>query len=181
MVFETKRLVLRPWTEADAEDLYCYASDPDVGPAAGWLPHQNIEESREAIKTYFSTRPQAYAVCFKTDNRAIGAIELKLSGHSNIAQKDDECELGFWIGKPFWGQGLITEAAQEILRYAFEDLNMTIVYCAYYDGNVKSKRVQEKLGFKHQQTTEGIKLPLLNETRTRHVNTITKTEWTTNG
>lgn len=176
MIFETKQLILRPWTENDGEDLYRYASDPDIGPIAGWVPHQNAEESRNVIKNYFSTKPEAYAVCLKTDNRAIGAIELKL-GHTDIVRKDDECELGFWIGKPFWGQGLIPEAAQEMLRHAFEDLGMDKVYCAYYDGNTKSKRVQEKLGFKHQWTTEGIELALLKEVRTGHVNAMTREEW----
>lgn len=177
MEFVTERLILRRWTEADAEDLYRYASDPDIGPIAGWLPHQNVEESRNTIETYFSARPETYAVCLKTDNRAVGAIELSLKGNTNKTDKDDECELGFWIGKPFWGQGLIPEAAREMLRYAFEDLGMTRVFCAYYDGNTKSKRVQEKLGFKHQWTTEGIELSRLNEVRTGHVNAMTKAEW----
>lgn len=176
MTLKTDRLILRPWTEEDAEDLFRYASDPDIGPIAGWLPHQNIEESRKVINT-FSTRPEAYAVCLKTGNRAIGTIELKLAGHSDIAQEDDECELSYWIGKPFWGQGMIPEASREMLRHAFDDLAMTQVYCAYYDGNAQSRRVQEKLGFQHQWTTEGIELPLLNEVRTGHVNAITKDEW----
>lgn len=104
MTFETERLVLRPWTEDDAEDLYCYASDPDIGLIAGWLPHQSIKESRNTIQTHFFVRPEAYAVCLKPDNRAIGTIELKLAIHTDITEKDDECELGFWIGKPFWGK-----------------------------------------------------------------------------
>lgn len=79
--------------------------------------------------------------------------------------------------KTVLGQGLIPEAAREMLRHAFEDLEMSKVYCAYYDGNVKSKRAQEKLGIKHQWTTEGIELPLLNEVRTGHVNAMTKAEW----
>ena len=62
-----------------------------------------------------------------------------------MTDKDDECELGYWIGKPFWGQGLIPEAAKELLRYAFEDLGMRAVWCGYYEGNEKSRRVQETL------------------------------------
>lgn len=49
-MLETERLILRPWEESDAEDLYRYASDPDVGPIAGWPPHQSIDESRYVIK-----------------------------------------------------------------------------------------------------------------------------------
>lgn len=49
----TERLMLRPWSEADAPALYKYASDPLVGPRAGWKPHESVEESRETIRTVF--------------------------------------------------------------------------------------------------------------------------------
>ncbi len=68
-----------------------------------------------------------------------------------------------------------------MLRHAFEDLGMERVWCAYYDGNDKSKRVQEKLGFKYQRTTENVPVPQLGETRKGHVNLLTKEEWLTNG
>ena len=74
-MLETERLVLRRWEDSDAGDLFEYAKDPDVGPIAGWPPHQSIEESREVIKNVFTGR-EAYAVCLKTDGKAIGAIEL---------------------------------------------------------------------------------------------------------
>ena len=176
MVFETERLILRRWQESDAEDLYIYASDPDVGPIAGWPPHQSIDESRNVIKTVFGGA-EAYAVCLKADNRAVGAIELMLNGHTDMTEKDDECELGYWLGKPFWGQGLIPEAAREMLRHAFEDLGMSRVWCGYFEGNNKSKRVQEKVGFKYQWTTKGMDVPLMHEKRTCHVNAMTKEEW----
>lgn len=53
-ILETKRLVLRPWQESDAGALFKYASDPDVGPRAGWPPHKSVEESLEIIRTVFS-------------------------------------------------------------------------------------------------------------------------------
>ena len=49
MILTTERLVLRRWTESDAESLYEYAKDPDVGPIAGWPPHKSVEESLEVI------------------------------------------------------------------------------------------------------------------------------------
>ena len=60
-MFETERLILRRWNEDDAEDLYKYASDPDVGPIAGWPAHQSIDESRDVIKNVFIGK-EAYAV-----------------------------------------------------------------------------------------------------------------------
>lgn len=176
MILTTERLVLRPWEDSDAQSLYEYAKDPDVGPIAGWPPHQNVEESRNVIRDVFSGA-EAYAVCLKSDNKAVGAIELKLNGHTDMTDKDDECELGYWIGKPFWGQGLIPEAARELLRRAFEDIGMKKVWCGYYEGNEKSKRVQQKCGFRYQWTTEDVDVPLMHEKRTGHVSLLTKEMW----
>ena len=64
MVLETARLILRPWTEADAESLYEYARDPAIGPIAGWPPHESVEESRDVIKNVF-TGAECYAICEK--------------------------------------------------------------------------------------------------------------------
>ena len=103
MTLKTERLILRRWEDNDAESLFEYAKDPDVGPIAGWPAHQRIEESRDVIKNVFNGK-EAYAICLKTDNIAIGAIELKLNGHTDMTEQDDECELGYWLGKPFWGR-----------------------------------------------------------------------------
>ncbi|MBO5319293.1 MAG: GNAT family N-acetyltransferase [Ruminococcus sp.] len=176
MILETERLILRRFDESDAENVYLYAKDSDVGPIAGWPPHKSVDESREVIRNVFSGA-EAYAVCLKSDNKAIGAIELKLNGHTDMTEKDDECELGYWLGKPFWGQGIIPEAVREILRHAFEDIGMNKVWCGYYDGNVKSKRVQEKCGFRYQWTTPDVDVPLMNEIRIGHVSCLTKEEW----
>ena len=173
MTFETERLILRPWREDDADELYKYASDPDIGLPAGWQPHTSVENSLEIIRNIL-TAPETYAVCLKTDGKPIGSIGLH---RNDLAEADDEYELGYWIGKPFWGQGLIPEASREILHYAFEDLKMKRIWCGYYEGNEKSRRVQEKLGFVHHRTTEGIQLPLLGETRTGHSNLMTRERW----
>ena len=176
MVLETERLILRRWKESDAEDLYSYASNPDVGPIAGWPPHQSIEESLDVIQHVFSGE-EAYAICLKEDGKSIGAIELKLNGHTDMTEKDDECELGYWLGKPFWGQGLMPEAVREILRHAFDDIGMSKVWIGYYEGNKKSKRVQEKCRFRYQWKTEGVDVPLMHEKRTGHVSSMTKDQW----
>lgn len=173
--FETERLILRPWKETDAENLYAYASDPEVGPPAGWPPHTSVENSREIIKGVLS-RKETYAVCLR-DGKPIGSIGLHLNGSTDMTDRDDECELGYWIAKPFWGQGMIPEAARELLRYAFEQLGMRAVWCGYYEGNDKSRKVQEKLGFVYQHKTEGIEVTLMNEIRTGHCNLMTKERW----
>ncbi|MBQ9516612.1 MAG: GNAT family N-acetyltransferase [Eubacterium sp.] len=172
----TERLILRNWEESDAEDLYKYAKNPAIGPIAGWQPHKDAEESRNIIKNVLNG-DEAYAVCLKNDNKPIGAIELMLCGRNHMSDEPDECELGYWVAEPFWGQGLIPEAARELLRHAFDDLGMSKVWCGYYDGNTKSKRVQEKVGFTYQYTKENVDVPLMGEKRTEHISAITKEEW----
>lgn len=176
MILTTNRLVLRPWTEADAESLFEYARDPEVGPIAGWPPHKNIEESREVIRTVFDGAA-CYAICEKENGKAIGAVELKLNGHTDMTERDDECELGYWLGKPFWGRGYMPEAATELLRHGFEDLGMSTIWCGYYDGNNKSRRVQEKVGFLYHHTCDEVPVPLMHETRTGHTNYLTREQW----
>ena len=176
MVLQTERLILRPQKETDAESLYEYAKDSEVGPIAGWPPHKNLEESRDVIKHVFCGS-ECYAVCLKTDGLAIGCIELKLNGCTDMTDRDDECELGYWIGKKYWGKGLIPEAARELIRHGFEDLNMEVIWCGYYDGNTKSKRVQEKVGFVYHHTCEDVPVPLMDETRIGHTNYMTKAQW----
>ena len=173
MILQTPRLILRPWRENDAEALYIYARDPEVGPPAGWPPHTSVENSREIIRTILSA-PETYAVCLKESGMPIGSVGLH---RNDLACHDDEYELGYWIGKPFWGQGLIPEASREVLRYAFEDLGMSRIWCGHYDGNIKSRRVQEKLGFVYHHTTEGIELEQLHEIRTGHVMLMTRETW----
>ena len=173
MVLETERLLLRPWKEEDAEACYQYAKDPRVGPQAGWPAHQSVEHSRQVIRQALSG-PETYAVVLKETGLPIGSIGLH---RNDLASKEDEAELGYWIGVPYWGIGLAPEAAEAILRHAFEDLRLRRVWCGYYDGNERSRRVQEKLGFKYQWTTENVPVPQLGETRKGHVNLMTKEEW----
>ena len=176
MILETERLVLRPWAETDAESLYEYAKDPAIGPIAGWPPHKSVAESLDVIRNVFNGS-ECYAICEKNSNKAIGAIELKLNGHTDMTTKDDECELGYWLGKPFWGRGYMPEAGKELLRHGFETLGMSIIWCGYYEGNVKSKRVQEKLGFTYHHTCREVEVPLMNEIRVGHTNFMTKEAW----
>lgn len=178
MELQTKRLILRAWKESDAEALYKYARNPNVGPIAGWTPHTSVENSREIIKAVLSA-PETYAVVLKETGEAvdsIGIMTVRSEIHSaKIA--NNECEIGYWIGEPHWGQGLIPEAICEILRHAFEDLHLSSVWCGYYDGNEKSRHAQEKCGFIYHHTEHNKPVPLLNDFRTEHFTKISQQEW----
>lgn len=121
---ETERLILRPWEEADAEELYRYAKDPAVGPVAGWPPRMSIENSREVIRDILSA-PETYAVVFKETGLLVGSVGLLFGDDAHAVLADGEAEVGHWIGVPYWGHGLIPEAVREIQRHAFEDLGLS--------------------------------------------------------
>ena len=176
MTFETKRLLLRPWSEADAPACYELARDERVGPIAGWPPHKSVEDSRRVIREVFADE-LCWAIVSKEDGVLLGCIALKTGGKTDMTDAPDECELGYWLGVPWWGRGIMPEAAAEILRHAFGELGMSAVWCGYYAGNDRSKRVQEKLGFRYYHTTEGLEVPLLGETRTGVENLLTREEW----
>ena len=178
MELQTKRLILRAWKESDAEALYKYARNPNVGPIAGWTPHTSVENSREIIKAVLSA-PETYAVVLKETGEAVGSIGIMTVRSEIHSAKiaNNESEIGYWIGEPHWGQGLIPEAIREILRHAFEDLHLSSVWCGYYDGNEKSRHAQEKCGFIYHHTEHNKPVPLLNDFRTEHFTKISQQEW----
>lgn len=180
MKLETKRLILRPWEESDAEELYKYAKDPAVGPIAGWPPHTSVENSREVIKNVLSETGN-YAVVLKETGLPVGCAGLMIGKNSNLDIGGDEGEIGYWIGVPYWGRGLIPEAVMELLRYGFEELGLKTIWCGYFDGNEKSRRVQEKCGFVYHHTNKDIEWKIMGDIRTEHVSRITKEEWSRRG
>ncbi|WP_081501539.1 GNAT family N-acetyltransferase [Slackia sp. CM382] len=176
MILETKRLILRPWVESDAETLYKYASHPDVGPIAGWAIHTSVEDSREIIRSVLSA-PETYAVVLKESDQPIGSIGLMIGKASSIGLPDSEGEIGYWIGVPYWGQGLMPEAARELMRYGFENLRLNRIWCGYFDGNEKSKRVQEKCGFHYHHTAYNVPCAIEGVFRTGHITCLSIEEW----
>lgn len=172
-MIETERLNLRPWQETDAKALFRYASDPDIGPIAGWPPHISVENSLEIIRTVLAA-PETYAVVLKDIDEPIGSCGIMFSNSLHSAEmRQDEAEIGYWIGKPYWGQALIPEAVMILLSRCFNDLHLNAVWCGYYEGNTKSKRVCEKCGFKFHHTNHDIISPL-GDKRTEHFYIMTK-------
>ncbi len=168
---ETERLVLRPWKATDAEDLYRYASDDLVGPPAGWPPHRSIEESASTIRGILSSNG-TYAVTLKESGEAIGSIGLSAT---DLGAPED-LELGYWIAVPHWGNGYVGEASRALLAYAFDELECPVVWCGAYEENAKSRRAQQKLGFKFDRQVEDHPVPLLSQTKTLIVTKMTRAE-----
>ena len=145
-ILETERLFLRPWLESDAGTLFKYASDPDVGPRAGWPPHQSVEESLELIKTVFSGEGM-WAVELKETSEAIGCVGYLPAAASNLDIDECQCEVGYWIAKPYWNKGICTEAMRAVVDYCFNVKGFEVLWGDYFPENPASGRVMEKCGF----------------------------------
>jgi len=174
----TDRLVLRPWRESDAKALFRYASDPDVGPAAGWLPHKSVEDSAQIIRDVLS-EPETFAITLRAanDDVPVGSIGLMVGEASDLAIGSDQAELGYWIAKPLWGQGLTPEAVREVMRHGFCDLKLSAIWAGHSRDNDQSRRVQEKTGFNRQRSIKNRPRKIVGDYKTEDVNWITRDEW----
>ena len=145
---ETDRLILRGWARRDAPQLYEYASNPDVGPHAGWKPHASVAESRMIIDQLFR-RNTTWAIVEKASNRVVGSIGFE---HDKYRPNVKSRELGYSLAKDCWGRGYMTEAAKRLIKYAFEELRLDILMIQTGEGNIRSQRVIEKCGFTYEGT-----------------------------
>lgn len=159
-MIETKRLVLRPWTEADAPALFGLARDPEIGPAAGWMPHGSVEESRRIIREVLATW-ESYAIQLCETGELVGAVGLKDMHDSDLVRSADEYEIGYWTGRPFWGRGYMPEAAVALIDHARRDLGARRIWACHYAGNSKSHRVMEKCGLSFVREEQHVACPLL--------------------
>ena len=145
-IMENKRLLLRPWCESDAEVLFTLASNPDVGPRAGWPPHKSVEESREIIRTIFNN-DSTWAVVLKETGEVVGAIGYGPSCDCNLPAREGEPLTGYWVGKPYWNQGICTEALRLMLEHIAKTTNFPSLISGHFIDNPASGRVMEKCGF----------------------------------
>ena len=145
---ETERFILRMWTKKDAPDLYDYARDPDVGPHAGWKPHDSVNESKLIIENLFRQN-MTWAIVDKDTGRVIGSIGLE---PDKYRPEINSREMGYSLAKAHWKKGIMTEAARRVIRFAFDELKLEVLMIRTSETNIRSQRVIEKCGFTYEGT-----------------------------
>lgn len=146
---ETERLILRAITDEDIADVYEYAKNPNVGNNAGWSYHKSVEESKEIANQMFIGQDLVWGIALKEDNKIIGTIGFV----DNIARPYENGKgIGYALSEKHWGQGYMTEAVKEIIRYGFEVVGFEIIHINCYAFNLRSKKVIEKSGFIYEGT-----------------------------
>ena len=147
-VLKTERLILRPWRQEDLDDFFEYASVDGVGQMAGWLPHQNKDDSQMILDSFIETK-KTFALEYR--GKVIGSLGIEEYDEKKFPELEDKkCrEIGYVLSRDYWGRGLMPEAVREVIRYLFEEAGLDMILCGHFLRNIQSQRVQEKCGFRH--------------------------------
>ena len=142
---ETVRLKLRPYAEADIAELLPLIGTREVAATTLRIAHPYTEQdAKDFLKLAEEPGRLWLAATLRSDGRQIGGIGLR------IDEQHQHAELGYWLGTPYWGQGYVTEAAREMLRYGFEDLKLHRIFASHFKHNPASGRILVKLGMRHE-------------------------------
>ncbi len=146
-VLETERLVLRPMHESDVEDLFEVYSDAEVLRFMPLRLREKIEDIEAKVawflKRYEDGKPAPWVIVLKETNKVIG-----LCGFFHWVERFAYAEIMSLLARDYWGQGIMTEAKQAVITYAFNEMGINRIQSSVYPGNIASLRVNEKLGFK---------------------------------
>ncbi|MGI5894567.1 MAG: GNAT family N-acetyltransferase [Candidatus Merdivicinus sp.] len=146
---ETERLLLRRFEIGDLHDFSEYAVSPEVGPAAGWKPHESVEESQKILDEFIAGE-DVWAIVWKETGKVIGSIGLH--EESKRSPSADTRMLGYVLSRDYWGRGIMTEAARRMIAYAFEECGLELLSVQHFSFNNRSRRVIEKCGFTYEGT-----------------------------
>ncbi|HIY08527.1 MAG TPA: GNAT family N-acetyltransferase [Firmicutes bacterium] len=148
---ETPRLILRSWSILDLVDFFSYASDPEIGPAAGWKPHVTREDTWEALRHNIQA-DDGWAIALRETGKVIGSIKLR----PDPKRPALPCKMvGYSLSKGYWGNGYMTEAVGRVLAYAFEEEGLQMVTSYHQPGNDRSRRVILRCGFAFEGILRG--------------------------
>ena len=147
---ETERLVLRPFKQEDANEVFeCWESDPDVAKYMFWTSHNDIEKTKEWIAFELGQIEKndwyRFAIVLKETNELIGTALI-------YYEDEVEClEIGYNLGKKYWGKGYTTEAMKKVVAFAVEQLHLLQIVGRYAKENPASGNVMKKLGFEYEK------------------------------
>lgn len=147
MIIKTKRLILRPVTLEDAADIFEYCKSPDVGPNAGWKPHETLDETKEYIESVFAPCEDVFGITLQNETKVIGTLGLI---EDPKRDNPNSRMLGYSLSTAYWGQGIMTEAVQALIHYGFDTKHFCVISAYCYPQNLRSKHVIEKCGFVYE-------------------------------
>jgi ribosomal-protein-alanine N-acetyltransferase len=145
-VLESNRLILRPFTIDDIDDVLLYASDNIVTKYLTWPSYMDISQVEEVVKKYYIGKEGIFAIELESEQKCIGCIGLSVYIEHNKAS------FGYVLNREYWNKGYMTEALNIILDFSFLKLELNRVEATHYIGNEGSGRVMQKCGMKYEGT-----------------------------
>jgi ribosomal-protein-alanine N-acetyltransferase len=150
-ILETERLILRPITLADADDVYEYGRDPKVGKYMIYPLHTSIADAINWLETVpgeFARRERInFAITLKPNGKFVGSCS-----YHHISPEHHRLQIGYVLTRSAWGKGYMAETVSEMIRFAFEEMSMHRIEATCYEANERSARVMERCGMKHEGT-----------------------------
>lgn len=145
----TERLLLRPFTLADASRVQRLAGDRAIAQYTLNIPHPYEHGMAEEWisshpEAFLAGRSATFAITLASERLLIGAISLAFS------ERHQRAEMGYWVGVPYWGRGYCTEAARAVLRYGFVDRDLHKIVASHLSQNPASGRVMQKIGMRQE-------------------------------
>ena len=146
---KTGRLLLRPFVLADAPAVQRLAGAREIADTTLLIPHPYPDGAAEnfingVAKEWLEGKTSVFAITFADTGKLCGSIGLM------IESKYSRAEMGYWVGVPFWGQGICTEPARGLLQFGFGTLNLNRIHAHHFARNPASGAVLRKLGMKHE-------------------------------
>ena len=141
---KSNRLILRPFSIKDIEDVFLFASDEIVTKYLTWTPHTDISQTEKVVKEVYMARPGIYAIELKSEHKCIGCIDIRIS------PEHDKASLGYVLNREYWNKGYMSESLKLIIDFAFSKLELNRIESTHYIGNEGSGRVMQKCGMKYE-------------------------------
>ena len=153
VILTTNRLTLRAWQQSDLDDFFEYASVDGVGQMCGWNPHKNKEET-QLILDSFVNHKKTFALVHQ--GKVIGSLGIETYNEDNYPELQSlkGCSIGYVLSKDYWGQGLMPEAVNEVIKYLFDVEKLDFILISHFVWNHQSRRVIEKCGFEFIKTKQ---------------------------
>lgn len=149
---ETDRLILRKITGEDVEDMFSYGSNDEVSKYVSWDTHRTLEDTKEFIDfvlgQYKNKKTAPWGIEYKENGKLIGTIE-----YIGWQPRHNSAEIGYVLHQEYWGKGITTEAAKELLAFGFNKMELVRVQARCFTENIGSQRVMEKIGMSYEGTT----------------------------
>lgn len=148
---ETERLILRKLQDTDLNDMFEYGSNDEVTKYVSWNTYQSVEDTKtflnHILQQYAEEKAVFWGIEYKENNKLIGTIDFVA-----LNQKHQKAEIGYILSRDYWGKGIMSEAAQAVIKFGFEQMDLIRIEARCLIENIGSEKVMQKVGMQYEGT-----------------------------